>query len=1010
MNPRSFIWLSVLLAAMLTAAAPPALVRAHAPGDIFLRLPPDSLLVALMDSTSLDNVTSTIQHLQDYGTRYVAVDSCWAAGYWIRDRFIEYGLSEVELDTFRCWTFQDTVDAMNVLAWKEGSSRPDEYVVIGGHYDSVTTDNFTDPNAPAPGADDNGTGIAGVLEAARLLAGMEFERSVIFACWSGEEVGLIGSRAWVNDAVASGLNIVIYLNMDCLGYPDEPDPTAIIYSDSLSLAVAALVCNLITDNTDYDCITTVRPIGASDQNSFWEAGYNVLDTSAGAGWSPYHHTPNDVIDNVDLTMARTLAAVNVATCAAVAGVVGEDPNLPPETVLAENCAATHSLLTLLPLFEWRSVDFDGEIAFHEYRVVPLTAHAAPIRTEREWAELDWYAGEARVEREWTTLPASQTSIVPPGLTEGDYRFEIRGVDDSGVADPTPASHTFTATGALHPTLSVEINFTQETVEFSGHWLPGSIPRIQVFEGERLHFGLDASADDYCGTADAVAAAIGDTVDWSDWESVPHDFVIVPGLGDTAIYFLTEDENGSRTMGKIAIAAAHAGMDSPLLHVDDWFAQSAPEEIHDAFYDSILSGLEHDTWDPYEHFSGIYPQLPSIQDLANYRTVLWSVGASATLLHPAQSEVGYHAIEGFVRAGGNLIIEGYSVIEALAANSQYVQERTFDAGEFVHDHAGIDSMYNTRSLSNPVNPASYGYAFLGGISIAPWSYAHLPVDTLVKWEEGHDIYGGLPFCEVYRPSSATTRLHLFDAYLNVDLDEKPCATLRLPEDGTGSVAVLGFPLYYIETDAAKSVVLALLESMTDWQEPAELVSFSWEETPDSTSFTWYLSPSDGPLGCYIERRIIGSDDDYASLTPSPLSPDAVGWYHYTDASSEGWTSYSYRLRVLERCGSTTIHGPWEIATPLDTSVPRLLPPFPNPTTGETVIRYVVEADHRWTSVDIFSLDGRLVRSLFEGAREAGGYTTHWNGRGSDGRRVAAGVYFVRARIGASELERKIVVLR
>ncbi|MBC8451064.1 T9SS type A sorting domain-containing protein [bacterium] len=740
-------------------------------------------------------------------------------------------------------------------------------------------------------------------------------------------------------------------------------------------------------------------MGAGAQNSFGTGGYNVLDTSAGAGWSPYHHTPNDLIENVDLPICRALAAVNVAAGAAVAGVVGEEPNLPPETILAENCAATHSLLTLLPLFEWSTVDFDGEVASHEYRITPLPGSAGDVRPH-----------DARLERSWIELPLSQTSIVPPGLTEGDYHFEIRAVDDSGVADPTPASHTFTATGSLCPTLRVEICATQDTVEFSGSWLPGSVPRFKVFEGEHLVFRLEATAEDYCGTADAAAVAIGDNTDWSDWESVPHDFVIVPELGDTAVYFLTEDENGSRTVGKIAITPIQAGMELPLLHVDDWFAQSVPEAAHDAFYDSILSGLEHDTWDPYEHISGTEPQLPSMQDLAGYRTVLWSLGASATLLHPAQSESGYHTIEGFVRAGGNLIVEGHSTIEALAANGPYEQWRTFGEGEFVHDPAGIDSMYNTGSMSSLGNLNSYGYEFLGGISIAPWDYAHLPVDTLVKWQEGYAEYGGLPSCEVYRPSPTTTRLHLFDAYQGADLDEKPCATLRLPDDGTGSVAVLGFPLYYIETDAARSVVHALLTDIIEWQEPAELVSFSWEETPDSTSFTWYLSPRDGPLGCYMERRVAGSDDDYASLTLSPLSPDAVGWYHYTDASSVGWTSYSYRLRVLECCGGTTIHGPWEIATPLDTSAPRLLPPFPNPTTGETMIRYVVEADHRWTSVDVFSLDGRLVRSLFEGPREAGGYTVHWDRTGNDGRGVAAGIYFVRARIGTSELTRKIAVLR
>ena len=71
----------------------------HAQTDLFLRTPPDSLIAALIDSTSVDNMIETIVHLQDYGSRYVVLDSCWDAGYWIRDQFEGYGYADVKLDT-----------------------------------------------------------------------------------------------------------------------------------------------------------------------------------------------------------------------------------------------------------------------------------------------------------------------------------------------------------------------------------------------------------------------------------------------------------------------------------------------------------------------------------------------------------------------------------------------------------------------------------------------------------------------------------------------------------------------------------------------------------------------------------------------------------------------------------------------------------------------------------------------------------------------------------------------
>jgi hypothetical protein len=110
----------------------------------------------------------------------------------------------------------------NVLAYLPG--RTDEYVILGAHYDHLGRGNF-DSLAPSqigqihPGADDNASGTAGLLELARLLAPMkgQLERGILFASFAGEELGLLGSAAWVKNPTRPLDRAVAMLNMDMIG-------------------------------------------------------------------------------------------------------------------------------------------------------------------------------------------------------------------------------------------------------------------------------------------------------------------------------------------------------------------------------------------------------------------------------------------------------------------------------------------------------------------------------------------------------------------------------------------------------------------------------------------------------------------------------------------------------------------------------------------------------------------------------------------------------------------------
>lgn len=188
------------------------------------RFDPDPFIVDLLEEVSGTSIIATIQHLEDYGTRNCYEPESVEAQNWIRQQFENMGLT-VRLQDF---PMSGGEASDNVIATLVGTKYPDEFIVIGGHYDSITY------SGPEPGADDNASGTSGVMEVARILSQYEFDRTIIFCAFSGEEYGLYGSEAYADSCAAAGMNIHGYLNMDMIGYlePGSYIHTDLIYPQS----------------------------------------------------------------------------------------------------------------------------------------------------------------------------------------------------------------------------------------------------------------------------------------------------------------------------------------------------------------------------------------------------------------------------------------------------------------------------------------------------------------------------------------------------------------------------------------------------------------------------------------------------------------------------------------------------------------------------------------------------------------------------------------------------------
>jgi hypothetical protein len=279
---------------------------------------------SIVGQISQTEYTSYVTRLQNYPTRYYNTAGNASALGYIRDEFLGYGLS-VAYDPF---TYGGTT-YNNVVATLPGKTNPQNVYIVGAHMDS--TSNLAATNAP--GADDNASGMAAVLEMAKVLSSYLFDSTIKFIGFNVEEQGLIGSKAYVDDAKASGEHVLGMLNFDMIAYSGG--------SNSVYLAGnTGLVDALFGNAGKYTGLAPSRNYTnqyGSDHYYFHSSNFPG-STSAFAiealpvNNSNYHKT-TDTTSYLDFAYASDITRMGVATIADLAGVTAAVPE-PSTYILA----------------------------------------------------------------------------------------------------------------------------------------------------------------------------------------------------------------------------------------------------------------------------------------------------------------------------------------------------------------------------------------------------------------------------------------------------------------------------------------------------------------------------------------------------------------------------------------------------------------------------------------------------------------------------------------------------
>jgi Zn-dependent M28 family amino/carboxypeptidase len=421
-------------AVMRTRSIPAALVAlalaspAFGQGpDTSLPVPPppvDPRIYDIVASASPERVEADIRTLAGFGTRNTFSDTLsetrgiGAARRWIKaelDRISQTcgGCLEVSYNShIQTDGAPQPTNVVNVLAVQRGTTHPNRYVIMSGDIDSRASDT-RDGETDAPGANDNASGVAGVLEAARLLSSHEFGSSIVYLALSGEEQGLWGGANVAAMAREQGWDIVGVLNNDMIGniagidgvidntvfrvFAEGPGPTTTeaelrsirVYGGEVDGPHRQLaryvdrITDLYIPNMDAMMIYRLDRYGRGGHHRpFTDLGFpGVRIMEAHEHYERQHQdirTENgieygDVIEGVDFDFAARMTAVNAATLAALAWAPPQPQNVliggavRPSTTLAWDAVDDPDLagykvywrLTTSP--QWENSRFVGDV-------------------------------------------------------------------------------------------------------------------------------------------------------------------------------------------------------------------------------------------------------------------------------------------------------------------------------------------------------------------------------------------------------------------------------------------------------------------------------------------------------------------------------------------------------------------------------------------------------------------------------------------------------------------------
>lgn len=478
-------------------------------------------------------------------TRFTGQPGNDTAALYLYDKFVQYGMDTVFFheftDDFPSFMGGGPLVSNNVVGVKYGNGTSEDIIVVGAHFDDVS-EPYNDHTSNSPGADDNASGVAGVMEMARLFSSMDSDRDIYFLCFSGEEEGLYGSYYFVYDYLDSNnIDVFSMINMDMIGYTTGAYGLN-LYGQTLSSQLKALYQDIAENITSLN-IYMYGSSSGSDHYYFEQAGYRSV-FGIEHEFSPVYHSYQDSISYMTNDFMREVIRASTGTCYNVM-------NMPDPVQFIALQDNGDSSITV----NWDKVqgaDISG------YRI--------------------YYNGS------YADAPDTNSYVLSSLTPDIKYTVTVQPVDNDGLESFADVSDTITPSFTPHKTTIYSINADKNNIYLTFK---------SSSAGDFSHYNVYRSAVNEGNYS--VIAQISDT-SFTD-TSIADD--------DIYFYRVTVvDIGGNESAFSNSMNARLITMNDFMTIIDETNNTAVISDSHaDAFYDTVFSGYTHTMLDA-DTFSSI----------------------------------------------------------------------------------------------------------------------------------------------------------------------------------------------------------------------------------------------------------------------------------------------------------------------------------------------------------------------------------------------------------------------
>ncbi len=585
-------------------------------------------------AVNADSVAYFIQKLEDYETRFALLDNRREISEWIASQFTRFGYNDVAIDSF--YVEQYNTWQYNVVCTEEGSQYPDQYLVVGGHHDSIITPNINAAYTYAPGADDNASGSAAVLETARVmkLHNIEPKSSIRFMTYAMEEFGLYGSHYDAENQAANNTNIIAMLNSDMISncQTDDFAFTMITYPGTQALT------DIISENSADLEMTTYLIDSASSGSDSWAYHSNGFPAVffAEENFSPFYHSAYDISENTNPEYAAQFIKLIALSTFDIA-------NLPssPQNFLIQDSGDGTSVVT-----SWDPLTVEGVSYFLEVKDL-ITSNVLEFST-------------------------ANTSLTISNLTDNNpYQITLYSQVDG---DLSFGVSKYITPQSL-PNIVEEFTYQADLFQINFSWAANSELDLAGYNlyrklADQSDFNLLASLDSQTLTY------IDNTTESGLWYNYQ---------------ILARDNAGNESPYSHSITARHLSFDSGIAIFDYtsfsdnnllFPSQNSVQE----FYENALENYDYDL---------IYPeqsQAIKIDDLGIYSTVIIFKNSFSAVSNQYLAPV----LEEYVNYGGNLLLSAADPLKFLRLNND-IYPSSFTEDDLPYQLFGL-SQTNSNSTA------------------------------------------------------------------------------------------------------------------------------------------------------------------------------------------------------------------------------------------------------------------------------------------------------------------------